>query len=337
LAGGESLLIRVNSRLQCDDRAEPGKQICQAHEIVFCKEKRSNQFMSGTGKRSVLYPISLVERDTGITKDTLRIWERRYGFPLPERNEKGERLYPDDQVARLLTIRKLIDHGMRPNRVVPLDEAELRQLAEKYLGRQADRGIPGELRLLLDAVAACDLIRLEDLLQKQLALKGLEACVTEVIAPLLEWIGDLWAADRLEIYEEHLLSRQIYRFLDLVISRTYLEDRSKPVILATLQGEQHGIGLLMTEAILLTRGIPSLNLGTQIPIPQLTLVARKADARAIGLSFSASFPARKIRPLLNELLDATPESLDLLVGGAGTACIKRVPARIRLVRNLTEL
>jgi DNA-binding transcriptional MerR regulator len=293
--------------------------------------------MSSTGQNSVLHPISLVERDTGITKDTLRIWERRYGFPLPERNEKGERLYPDEQVARLVTIRKLLDHGMRPNKVVPLGEVELQQLAEKYLGGQADRAIPRDMRLLLDAVEACDLIRLEELLQRQLALKGLEACVTEVISPLMEWIGDLWAADRMEIYEEHLLTRQIYRFLDLVISRTNLQDRSNPVILATLPGEQHGIGLLMTEAILLTREIPSLNLGTQIPIPQLALVAGKADARAIGISFSASFPARKIRPLLYELLEATPESLKLLVGGAGAAHIKRVPQRIRLVRSFREL
>ncbi len=285
----------------------------------------------------MLHPISLVERDTGITKDTLRIWERRYGFPLPERNEKGERLYPDEQVARLVTIRKLLDHGMRPGKVVPLGEAELQQLAEKYLGAQVDKAMPQELRLLLDAVEACDLIRLEELLQRQLALKGLEACVTEVISPLMEWIGDLWAADRMEIYEEHLLTRQIYRFLDLVISRTSLEERNNPVILATLPGEQHGIGLLMTEAILLTREIPSLNLGTQIPIPQLVLVAEKAEARAIGVSFSASFPARKIRPLLNELLEATPESLELLVGGAGTANIKRVPQRIRLVRHFEDL
>mgnify|MGYP001823858822 CR=1 FL=1 len=293
--------------------------------------------MSSTGQNSVLHPISLVERDTGITKDTLRIWERRYGFPLPERNEKGERLYPDEQVARLVTIRKLLDHGMRPNKVVPLGEVELQQLAEKYLGGQADRDIPRDMRLLLDAVEACDLIRLEELLQRQLALKGLEACVTEVISPLMEWIGDLWAADRMEIYEEHLLTRQIYRFLDLVISRTNLQERSNPVILATLPGEQHGIGLLMTEAILLTREIPSLNLGTQIPIPQLALVAGKADARAIGISFSASFPARKIRPLLNELLEATPESLKLLVGGAGAAHIKRVPQRVHLVRSFREL
>ena len=293
--------------------------------------------MAGTGKRSVLHPISLVERDTGITKDTLRIWERRYGFPLPERNEKGERLYPDEQVARLVTIRKLIDHGMRPGKVVPLGEAELQQLAEQSLGGQADRAIPRDLKLLLDAVEACDLAGLEALLQRQLALRGLEACVTEVISPLMEWIGELWAAEKMEIYEEHLLTRQVYRFLDLVISRTNLEDRRRPVVLATLPGEQHGIGLLMTEAILLTREIPSLNLGTQIPIPQLALVAEKADARAIGVSFSASFPARKVRPLLNELLEATPESLDLLVGGAGTATIRRVPQRIRLVRSFREL
>jgi MerR family transcriptional regulator, light-induced transcriptional regulator len=293
--------------------------------------------MAGSGKHPALHPISLVERDTGIPKDTLRIWERRYGFPVPERNEKGERLYPDEQVARLVTIRKLLDHGMRPSKVVPLGEAQLQQLAGQYLGRQADRPIPQDLRHLLDAVEACDLVKLDELLHGQLALSGLEACVTQVISPLMEWIGDLWAAERMEIYEEHLLTRQIYRFLDLAISRTNLENRSKPVILATLPGEQHGIGLLMTEAILLTREIPSLNLGTQIPIPQLALVAAKADARAIGVSFSASFPARKIRPLLSELLEATPDSLDLIVGGAGTAHIKRVPERIRLIRNFREL
>ena len=293
--------------------------------------------MAGSGRHSVLHPISLVERDTGITKDTLRIWERRYGFPLPERNEKGERLYPDEQVARLVTIRKLLDHGMRPGKVVPLGETELQQLAGQYLGAQADRNIPQDLRHLLHAVESCDLAGLEELLHRQLALKGLEACVTEVISPLMEWIGDLWAADRMEIYEEHLLTRQVYRFLDLVISRTNLEDRRRPVILATLPGEQHGIGLLMTEAILLTREIPSLNLGTQIPIPQLALVAAKADARAIGVSFSASFPARKIRPLLSELLEATQDSLDLLVGGAGTAHIRRVAERIRLIRSFREL
>ena len=35
--------------------------------------------------------ISAVERETGLSKDVLRMWERRYGFPKPDRDENGER------------------------------------------------------------------------------------------------------------------------------------------------------------------------------------------------------------------------------------------------------
>ncbi len=38
--------------------------------------------------------IAAVERDTGLSKDTLRVWERRYGFPTPGRDTLGERAYP---------------------------------------------------------------------------------------------------------------------------------------------------------------------------------------------------------------------------------------------------
>ena len=34
----------------------------------------------------VLLSIAAVERDTGLSKDTLRVWERRYGFPSPGRD-----------------------------------------------------------------------------------------------------------------------------------------------------------------------------------------------------------------------------------------------------------
>ena len=62
--------------------------------------------------------ISAVERDTGISKDKLRIWERRYGFPTPLRDDNGERVYPLAQVQRLRMIKRLMDAGHRPGRVV---------------------------------------------------------------------------------------------------------------------------------------------------------------------------------------------------------------------------
>ncbi|WP_300327741.1 MerR family transcriptional regulator, partial [Accumulibacter sp.] len=74
-------------------------------------------------------PIAVVERDTGIGKDTLRVWERRYGFPRPYRDASGDRLYPVDQVERLRLIRRLLDLGYRPGRLVGAEDADLAQLA----------------------------------------------------------------------------------------------------------------------------------------------------------------------------------------------------------------
>ena len=68
--------------------------------------------------KPVSLSIAAVERDTGLSKDTLRVWERRYGFPLPHRDALGERSYPFDQVERLRTIKRLLDAGHRPGRVV---------------------------------------------------------------------------------------------------------------------------------------------------------------------------------------------------------------------------
>ena len=64
--------------------------------------------------KSLTLAIAAVERDTGLTKDTLRVWERRYGFPQPERDAHGERAYPLEQVEKLRIVKRLMDGGHRP-------------------------------------------------------------------------------------------------------------------------------------------------------------------------------------------------------------------------------
>lgn len=85
-----------------------------------------------------LYSIGVIERDTGIGRDTLRVWERRYGFPDPVRNAKGERAYPEIQLQRLQRIRRLLGRGMRPGKLLPLSEDALDGLeASLYLQRHS--------------------------------------------------------------------------------------------------------------------------------------------------------------------------------------------------------
>ena len=81
--------------------------------------------------------IAAVERDTGLAKDTLRVWERRYGFPAPARDGRGERGYTAEQVDKLRLIRRLIDQGMRPARLIDLDPDALTRMLEELGGAPA--------------------------------------------------------------------------------------------------------------------------------------------------------------------------------------------------------
>jgi MerR HTH family regulatory protein len=66
------------------------------------------------------WSIADVERETGLGKDTLRVWERRYGFPHPDRDGQGDRTYDSPQLARLRLIKRLLERGYRPGKVVSL-------------------------------------------------------------------------------------------------------------------------------------------------------------------------------------------------------------------------
>src|SRR3954466_15099583 len=74
------------------------------------------------------FGIGAVARMTGIDEHTLRIWERRYGFPRPERSSGGVRLYGAEDVRRLRLISRALSRGHRPGEVVAKDAETLEAL-----------------------------------------------------------------------------------------------------------------------------------------------------------------------------------------------------------------
>ena len=279
--------------------------------------------------------IAAVERDTGINKDTLRVWERRYAFPTPERDAKGERLYPMAQVEKLRIIRRLIDQGMRPRNVVPKSIAELTELLDATAAPPPESDT--RLGELLDLVRLhrSDALRLA--LQQQLLKSGLQRFVSEVVAPLNTLIGEAWVRGDIGVPEEHLYTEQAQNLMRNAIAGHTRGDGRPRVLLTTPPEESHGLGLLMVEAMLVPEGANCISLGTRTPVADVASAATAGRADIVALSFSAAFPARQGVAYLNELAARLPPAVDIWAGGSALRGRPNLPARVSVISSIDDV
>jgi len=264
------------------------------------------------------FTIAAVERDVGLSKDVLRVWERRYGFPVPNRDPHGERLYPAAQVLRLRLLKRLMDLGHRPGRLMSTPVEELEALAagsHDVKAADADAG-SHELDELFALVRHHDAAAYLQAMQQRLARQGLRQFVLDTVAPLTVQIGFAWQQGRLQVFEEHLFTESTARVLRQAIAT--VPGGSEPrVLLTTLPKEPHEMGLLMVEAVLSLEGAQCISLGTQMPLMEIVDAVAAHQVDVVALSFSAAFPARQTRALLEQLRAALPRPAELWAGGAG--------------------
>ena len=262
------------------------------------------------------FTIAAVERDVGLSKDVLRVWERRYGFPVPNRDPHGERLYPAAQVLRLRLLKRLMDLGHRPGRLMSTSAEELEALAAGSHGVKAADAGSHELDKLFALVRHHDAAAYLQAMQQRLARHGLRQFVMDTVAPLTVQIGLAWQQGQLQVFEEHLFTELTARVLRQAIAT--VPGGSEPrVLLTTLPKEPHEMGLLMVEAVLSLEGAQCISLGTQMPLMEIVDAVAAHQVDVVALSFSAAFPARQTRALLEQLRAALPGPAELWAGGAG--------------------
>lgn len=259
--------------------------------------------------------IAAVERDTGLSKDTLRVWERRYNFPQPGRDAHGERLYPPEQIARLRLVKRLLDGGHRAGQVVRLAHAELMALASE--GSAPPSGhMSAQVQHCFDLVKSHDAPALRHSLSAAAQVLGLAGFVNTLVAPLNAVIGDAWIQGRLEIFEEHFYTESVTMVLRNGISGLGQAGAGAPrVLLTTFPQESHGLGLLMAEAFFVLEGCHCLSLGVQMPIPEIASAARAHRGQIVALSFSASLHPKDVTQGLTDLRRLLPADTEIWAGG----------------------
>lgn len=295
-------------------------------------------------------PIAAVERETGLAKDTLRVWEKRYGFPRPSRDGRGDRIYPASQVRRLQQIRRLLDAGMRPGKVVGLGVDELQDLLDRQAPHptlflsttKVQEDEASALEPLLAAVAAHHPEALRHMLLHAQMRLGVAAFVVDLVAPLTHAVGMAWAQGRFEVFEEHLYSEVVAGVLRQIITTLAVPAQASSsdapkVLLTTVPDEVHGLGLLMVEAMLTLEGCTCVSLGTQTPLGDIVHAAQAHRADVVALSFSSLQSGPSVVAGLRELRLRLPDETALWAGGACATLYQKPIAGITAVRQLSAL
>lgn len=274
-------------------------------------------------------PIGELSRLTGISTHTLRIWEKRYGTPQAHRLPSGHRRYPRDEVPRLRAVAQALDSGFRAGRVVGASLEELQALLGVGPGKSS-RGAPvakgGSAKEATQAVMVENWIHavhcydealLTQSLHEEWGRHGPLGFILDYASPFLKRLGQGWAMGELTVSQEHFASERLSDFL-AGKWRTLNDRKEGPaVVLTTLPGETHRLGLLMCAVITSLTRFKVLYLGADTPLSDVLDAVRRSEARMVAVSVSSWMARGEVEAALMELRKGLAKDVELVAGGAG--------------------
>lgn len=296
------------------------------------------------------WSIADVERDTGLGKDTLRVWERRYGFPSPLRDASGERAYPLEQLQRLRLIKRLMDADYRPGKVVPLSVDELQEKIDA-LGMTAHDDIVHDKNEMLSPEKEREWILwlaenktqlIKQSLQQQILRQGLGPVVDSMVAPLCGLVGMAWMRGEISVYQEHLFTETLQTVLREAIASVDAaaqgQGQRPRVLLTTTPNELHGLGLLMAECHFALESCQRFFLGTSTPISDILQAIEDLQIDVLALSFSPYATRKDLVENLHQLRSQLPEAIEIWVGGTAAHNNGRfLPKGVKLLRKANDV
>lgn len=280
------------------------------------------------------FSIGAMSHASGIPVETLRTWERRYGFPSAQRTPSGHRRYSAATVERLRTIKLALDNGHRPSDVVSLSEPELARLLgfsglrtpapkppEAPAVAPAPRALPPSVEAWLGLVETGRFEELDLAFRRDWLALSAEAFIATRASPFLWEIGDRWAIGRLSVMQEHAASQRLRDFLSEQWRPFSDRNMGPRVVCSTLPGELHDIGVHMAAAVLAVHGARVVFLGADTPVVETARAVTLVGAAGVALSISVATQPSRATDRLVELRGLVPAQVPIIVGGAGIGAV----------------
>jgi DNA-binding transcriptional MerR regulator len=257
--------------------------------------------------------IREVVRITGLRREQLYMWQRRYGFPAPLRDTFGDRVYPHDQVARLKLIKQLLSEGWRAGAVVPLAETALQSMLGLTVSEPTP--LPSEIEAAVELLAQHRVGELQNHLSKLLVGQGLRRFLEQTLIPLNEAVHERVVRGEMETFQELRFADLAQRLLRDVTRLVRPTRDARQILLATPPNDPNQLGLAILELLLFTEGVNCLTLGAGVPAQEIAGAARAYRAALVVLLFDRGISGKIAGQEIRGLRAALPADLPLIVSG----------------------
>jgi len=265
------------------------------------------------------YSIKAAAVATGLSVETLRAWERRYGNVEPKRDPSGHRVYSGMDVARLRRLRETTDRGHPIGKIAHLSDAELNSLLvdrhEDHPNVAASQALGTRI---LAAIEKFDLEECDQAIAMAFALLPVGDVISEVLSPVLREVGERWHRGEFSIGQERLVSSAVRRQISGLLNTFNSMARGAPIVFATVSGEPHELGILMFAALAASRKWRTCYLGADLPPQEISNFATRVEATAVAVSLVLPENLERSIEKLHTLRAGLPSSVEIWIGGAAS-------------------
>lgn len=227
-----------------------------------------------------IFNLKAVLKETGVSADTLRAWERRYGIPSPQRTPGGHRLYSEHDISMIKWLVARQGEGLSISRAVEMWREQILSGKDPLETMPGPRpGSFGAQSIYLPPETGLDALRAqwlaaclnfnettaEQTLNLAFSLYPLETVSVDLLARGLTEIGMLWFENRASVQQEHFASSLAARRLDALIAAAPAPGRPHSILIGCPPNEWHNFSGMLLTLLLRRRGLNVIYLGANVP------------------------------------------------------------------------
>ncbi|MDJ0988673.1 MAG: MerR family transcriptional regulator [Desulfobacterales bacterium] len=278
-----------------------------------------------------VFPIGYVSMTTGLSAHVLRAWEKRYTAVKPSRSASGRRLYSQEDIDRLVLLKKAVTSGHSISQIAGLDNATLAGLSGPAHSEGVDSIIidpPPPIDDMVDhclrAVTDLNDSSLHHMLYRAERHYECKRVIEEIIVPFMAGVGSRWKRGEMRIAHERLASGVVTAWLSGMLMRNQKQRSPTPRILIAAPAGQHcPLGAMAVAVIAQDCGWNPIPLGSDLPMEEIALAGVTMDVQLIALSLTCHLDDPTVDSDLRRFGELVADRCPFVVGGAASGAYRQ--------------